>query len=138
MAGSARRWRNLGIKIAYTPLGILVALIFIGLPFVGAHGAAGAERLGRRCWRKPPPRWARRGCRPFRRVVLPALAPALLTGAALAFARAVGEYGSVIFIAGNLPMVSRDRAAADRHQAGGVRLCRRRRDRRGDAGASRS
>ena len=67
------------------------------------------------------------------RVVLPMLWPALLTGAALAFARGVGEYGSIIFIAGNLPR-SRDRAASDRHQAGTIRLCRRRRHRRGDAG----
>jgi hypothetical protein len=60
--------------------------------------------------------------------------PALLTGFALAFARALGEYGSVIFIAGNMPMVSRDHAAADHHQARAVRLRRRHRDRRGDAG----
>jgi sulfate/thiosulfate transport system permease protein len=95
----------LGIKVAFTPLGVLVALIFIGLPFVvrtvqpvledldvefeEAAASLGATRL-----------------QAFARVVLPALFPALLTGFALAFARAVGEYGSVIFIAGNLPMVS--------------------------------
>ena len=95
----------LGIKIAYTPLGVIVALVFIGLPFVvrtlqpvladmridaeEAAATLGATRL-----------------QTFVRVVLPAVAPALVTGTALAFARAVGEYGSVIFIAGNLPMVS--------------------------------
>ena len=95
----------LGIKVAFTPLGVLVALVFIGVPFVvrtvqpvledldvefeEAAASLGATRL-----------------QTIRRVVLPALAPALLTGFALAFARAVGEYGSVIFIAGNLPMVS--------------------------------
>jgi sulfate transport system permease protein len=95
----------LGIKVAFTPLGVLVALIFIGVPFIvrtvqpvledldvefeEAAASLGASRL-----------------QTIRKVVLPALAPALLTGFALAFARAVGEYGSVIFIAGNLPMVS--------------------------------
>lgn len=95
----------LGIKVAFTPLGVLVALTFIGLPFVvrtvqpiledldaefeEAAASLGATRL-QTIWR----------------VVLPALVPALLTGFALAFARAVGEYGSVIFIAGNIPMVS--------------------------------
>ncbi|MGD0141817.1 MAG: sulfate ABC transporter permease subunit CysT [Rhizomicrobium sp.] len=95
----------LGIKVAYTPLGVIVALTFIGLPFVvrtlqpvladmGTDAEEAAATLG-----------ASR-MQTFRRVVLPALAPALTTGAALSFARAVGEYGSVIFIAGNLPMVS--------------------------------
>lgn len=95
----------LGVKVAYTPLGVLVALIFIGLPFVvrtlqpvledldteieEAAACLGATRL-QTIWR----------------VVLPTLVPAILTGFALAFARAVGEYGSVIFIAGNMPMVS--------------------------------
>ncbi len=95
----------LGIKVAFTPLGVLVALVFIGLPFVvrtvqpiledfeteleEAAASLGASRL-----------------QTVRRVILPALIPALLTGFALAFARAVGEYGSVIFIAGNIPMVS--------------------------------
>jgi sulfate transport system permease protein len=95
----------LGIKVAFTPLGILVALIFIGLPFVvrtvepvladidstteEAAACLGASRIST-----------------FARVIFPAILPALLTGFALAFARAVGEYGSVIFIAGNLPMVS--------------------------------
>ena len=95
----------LGIKVAFTPLGIFVAMIFIGIPFVvrtvqpvlqdldpeieEAAGSLGASR-----WQT------------IIRVILPSLAPALLTGLALAFARAVGEYGSVIFIAGNLPNVS--------------------------------
>ena len=95
----------LGIKVAYTPLGVLLAMIFVGLPFVvrtlepvvmdlplDAEEAAvtlGASRA-----------------QTLRRVVLPALVPALLAGFAAALARGVGEYGSVIFIAGNMPMVS--------------------------------
>ncbi|HEY2444610.1 MAG TPA: sulfate ABC transporter permease subunit CysT [Rhizomicrobium sp.] len=94
-----------GIKVAYTPLGVIVALVFIGLPFVvrtlqpvladtGLEPEEAAATLGATRFQV------------FRRVVLPALAPALITGTALAFARAVGEYGSVIFIAGNIPMRS--------------------------------
>ena len=95
----------LGLKVAYTPLGVVVALTFIGLPFVvrsvqpvladleaeyeEAAATLGATRL-----------------QTFRRVILPTVMPAWLTGVALAFARAVGEYGSVIFIAGNMPLVS--------------------------------
>jgi sulfate transport system permease protein len=95
----------LGVKIAYTPLGIFIALVFIGLPFVvrtvqpvladfereleEASATLGATRL-----------------QTVVRVVLPPLLPAVLTGFAMAFARAVGEYGSVIFIAGNIPFVS--------------------------------
>jgi sulfate transport system permease protein len=95
----------LGVKIAFTPLGVIVALTFIGLPFVvrtvqpvvqdlepeleEAAATLGAGRL-----------------QTFNRVILPAIFPALITGFALAFARAIGEYGSVIFIAGNMPMVS--------------------------------
>ncbi|MDO9100706.1 MAG: sulfate ABC transporter permease subunit CysT [Candidatus Nitrotoga sp.] len=93
------------IKIAYTPLGIVVALTFIGLPFVvrtvqpvladveaeieEAAASLGASR-----------------CDVFRRVIFPSIYPALLTGFALAFARSIGEYGSVIFIAGNMPYIS--------------------------------
>jgi sulfate transport system permease protein len=95
----------LGIKIAFTPAGVLVALIFIGLPFVvrtvqpvlqdlDAEYEEAAACLGATRWQS------------FVRVVFPTLLPALLTGFALAFARAIGEYGSVIFIAGNIPMVS--------------------------------
>jgi sulfate transport system permease protein len=96
----------LGIKVAFTPLGVLVALIFIGLPFVvrtvqpiledlDTEYEEAAVSLGANRWQA------------FRHVVFPTLMPALLTGFALAFARAVGEYGSVIFIAGNIPMVPR-------------------------------
>ncbi|RQO55538.1 sulfate ABC transporter permease subunit CysT [Paucibacter sp. KBW04] len=94
-----------GIQVAFKPLGVLVALIFIGLPFIvrtvqpvledmETELEEAAASLGAHRWQT------------FRLVVLPTLTPALLTGFALAFARAVGEYGSVIFIAGNLPMVS--------------------------------
>jgi sulfate transport system permease protein len=95
----------LGVKVAFTPLGIIVALIFIGLPFVvrtvepvlqdlDAEIEEAAATLGARRWQA------------FCRVILPTILPALLTGFALAFARGLGEYGSVIFIAGNMPMVS--------------------------------
>jgi len=95
----------LGLKVAFTPLGILVALTFIGLPFVvrtvqpvledlDTELEEAAASLGADRWQT------------FWRVLLPVLLPALLTGFALAFARAVGEYGSVIFIAGNVPLVS--------------------------------
>ncbi len=94
-----------GVKVAFTPLGVVVALTFVGLPFVvrsvqpvledfeGEFEEAAAS-LGASSWQI------------FVRVLFPAIAPALLTGFALAFARATGEYGSVIFIAGNMPMVS--------------------------------
>jgi sulfate transport system permease protein len=95
----------LGIQVAFKPLGVVVALIFIGLPFVvrtlqpvleelDQDVEQAAATLGASEWQT------------FTRVILPALWPALLTGFALAFARAVGEYGSVIFIAGNMPMRS--------------------------------
>jgi len=95
----------LGVKVAFTPLGVVVALTFIGLPFVvrtvepvladlGRDVEEAAASLGASRWQA------------FARVVLPAVLPALTTGAALAFARGVGEYGSVIFIAGNLPFRS--------------------------------
>jgi sulfate transport system permease protein len=93
----------LGIKVSYTWLGITVALIFIGLPFVvrtvqpvlddlEVEVEEAAASLGAQRWQT------------FTRVIFPTVAPALLTGFALAFARAVGEYGSVVFISGNMPM----------------------------------
>ncbi|MFS2015198.1 sulfate ABC transporter permease subunit CysT [Massilia sp. CT11-108] len=95
----------LGIKVAFTPLGVVIALTFIGLPFVvrtvqpvledaERELEEAAASLGASPWQT------------FTRVILPSVVPALLTGFALAFARATGEYGSVIFIAGNMPMVS--------------------------------
>ncbi|HVY99444.1 MAG TPA: sulfate ABC transporter permease subunit CysT [Dongiaceae bacterium] len=95
----------LGLKVAFTPLGVVVALTFIGLPFVvrtvqpvlldlDKEVEEAAASLGATRWQN------------FRMVILPSIFPALLTGFALAFARAVGEYGSVIFIAGNMPMRS--------------------------------
>jgi sulfate transport system permease protein len=95
----------LGLKVAFTPLGILVALVFIGIPFVvrtvqpvleelEPEFEEAAASLGASRWQV------------FRHVILPHVLPAVVTGFALAFARAVGEYGSVIFIAGNLPFVS--------------------------------
>jgi sulfate transport system permease protein len=95
----------LGIKVAYTPLGVLVAMAFVGLPFVvrtlepvimdlPAEAEEAAETLGATRFQTL---W---------RVVLPALGPALVAGFGAALARGVGEYGSVIFIAGNMPMVS--------------------------------
>jgi len=95
----------IGIKAAYTPLGVVIALTFIGLPFVVRTLEPVLSDLGREHEEASATLGATR-MQTFRRVVLPTLAPALITGAALAFARAVGEYGSVIFIAGNLPMRS--------------------------------
>jgi sulfate transport system permease protein len=93
------------IKIAFTPLGILVALTFIGLPFVVRTVQPVLQDLDRDVEEASATLGATRA-QTVLRVVLPALAPALLTGVAMAFARAVGEYGSVIFIAGNMPFVS--------------------------------
>ena len=100
-----RHLESLGVKVAFTPLGIVVALTFIGLPFVvrtlqpviediepeveEAAASLGASRL-----------------QTFSRVLLPAIFPALVTGFTLALSRSIGEYGSVIFIAGNLPLIS--------------------------------
>jgi sulfate transport system permease protein len=95
----------LGIKAAYAPLGVVIALTFIGLPFVVRTLQPVLSELGKEAEEASATLGATRG-QTFRRVILPALAPAIVTGAALAFARAVGEYGSVIFIAGNLPMRS--------------------------------
>ena len=95
----------LGIKVAFTPLGILVALIFIGLPFVVRTVQPVLEDIDKELEEAAASLGAQRW-QTFLWVILPIVLPALLTGFALAFARAVGEYGSVIFIAGNLPMVS--------------------------------
>lgn len=95
----------LGIKVAFTPLGIVIALIFIGLPFVVRTVQPVLQELEREQEEAASCLGASR-VQTFVRVILPTLLPALLTGFALAFARAIGEYGSVIFIAGNLPMVS--------------------------------
>jgi len=94
-----------GIKVAFSPTGVFVAMTFIGLPFVvrtvqpvledlASELEEAAATLGASRWQT------------FSRVILPILTPALLTGFALAFARALGEYGSIIFIAGNMPMIS--------------------------------
>lgn len=95
----------LGIAIAFTPLGVIVALTFVGLPFVVRTVQPVIQDLDRDVEEAAATLGASR-LQILVRVVLPSLAPALLTGTALAFARAVGEYGSVIFIAGNLPYVS--------------------------------
>jgi sulfate transport system permease protein len=94
-----------GIRVAYTPWGVLVAMIFIGLPFAVRTLQPVLQELGRELEEAAATLGATRG-QAIMRVVLPMLTPALLTGAALAFARGVGEYGSIIFIAGNLPMKS--------------------------------
>jgi sulfate transport system permease protein len=94
-----------GIKIAFTPYGVLVALIFIGLPFVVRTVQPVLEDTERELEEAATCLGATR-LQTFTRVLLPAILPALLTGFALAFARGIGEYGSVIFIAGNMPMVS--------------------------------
>ena len=95
----------LGLKVSFTPIGVFVAMTFIGLPFVvrtvqpvledlASELEEAAATLGASRWQS------------FTKVILPIVMPALLTGFALAFARALGEYGSIIFIAGNMPMVS--------------------------------
>jgi sulfate/thiosulfate transport system permease protein len=94
---------DLGIRVAYTPLGVTVALTFIGLPFVVRTLQPVIEDLDPEVEEAAASLGASRA-QTFARVVLPALLPAWLTGFALAFARAVGEYGSVVFIAGNMPM----------------------------------
>jgi sulfate transport system permease protein len=95
----------LGIKIAYTPAGIFIALVFIGLPFVVRTVQPVLEDLDREFEEAAATLGASRR-QTVMRVVLPPIVPALLTGFALALARSVGEYGSVIFIAGNIPFVS--------------------------------
>ena len=96
---------SLGIKVAYTPLGVILAMTFISLPFVVRTIEPVLEEADRQYEEAAATlgatRWQTIG-----RVLFPAMLPAMLTGTALAFARAVGEYGSIIFIAGNLPNVS--------------------------------
>ena len=95
----------LPFKVAFTPTGVFVAMTFIGLPFVVRTVQPVLEDLSRELEEAAATLGATRG-QTFVHVILPTLAPALLTGFALAFARALGEYGSIIFIAGNMPMVS--------------------------------
>ena len=94
-----------GIRIAYTPWGVLVAMTFIGLPFTVRTLQPVLSELGLEVEEVAATLGATR-LQTIARVVLPMLAPAILTGAAMAFARGVGEYGSIIFIAGNIPAVS--------------------------------
>ena len=93
----------LGIKVAYAPLGVTVALIFIGMPFVVRTIQPVLEELGKDVEEAAASLGANRW-ETIRRIIIPELWPAVLTGFALAFARGVGEYGSVVFISGNLPM----------------------------------
>ena len=95
----------LGIKVAYTPLGIVIALVFIGLPFVVRTVQPIIEEIDKEVEEAAATLGANR-LQTITKVLFPGLAPAVTTGFALAFARGVGEYGSVIFIAGNLPYVS--------------------------------
>ena len=95
----------LGLKVAFTPVGIFVAMTFIGLPFVVRTVQPILEDMASELEEAAAPLGASRW-QSFTKVIFPILLPALLTGFALAFARALGEYGSIIFIAGNMPMVS--------------------------------
>ncbi|CAH0352968.1 sulfate ABC transporter permease subunit CysT [Aquabacterium sp. CECT 9606] len=95
----------LGLKVAFTPIGVFVAMTFIGLPFVVRTVQPVLEDLASELEEASATLGATR-LQTFTKVILPILTPALLTGFALAFARALGEYGSIIFIAGNMPMVS--------------------------------
>ena len=94
-----------GIKMAFTPAGVVIALIFVGLPFVVRTVQPVLEDMEKELEEAASSLGADRW-QTFRRVIFPTISPALLTGFAMAFARAIGEYGSVIFIAGNMPMIS--------------------------------
>ncbi len=104
-SGNGSLGQYLPFKVSYTPVGVWVALVFIGLPFVVRTVQPVLEDLSRELEEAAATLGASRW-QTFRHVVFPIVMPALLTGFALAFARALGEYGSVIFIAGNMPMVS--------------------------------
>jgi sulfate/thiosulfate transport system permease protein len=93
----------MGIKVAYTPLGIMVALTFIGLPFVVRSVQPVLQDLDRQ-YEEAASTLGANSTQIFVKIILPAIFPAILTGFALAFARALGEYGSVVFISGNMPM----------------------------------
>ena len=95
----------LGIKLAFTPAGVVIALIFVGLPFVVRTVQPVLEDAEKELEEAATSLGATR-LQIFTKVILPHIMPALLTGFAMAFARAIGEYGSVIFIAGNMPMIS--------------------------------
>jgi sulfate/thiosulfate transport system permease protein len=97
--------KEFGVKIAYTQWGILIALIFVGLPFVIRTVQPVIEEIEREVEEASATLGATRAYT-IRRIILPMLAPAALTGFALALARSVGEYGSVIFIAGNIPLLT--------------------------------
>lgn len=96
-------FESLGIKIAFSPVGITIALVFIGLPFVVRSIEPVLEDLDKEieeaAYSLGATRW-----QTFIKVIIPILLPSILTGSAMAFARALGEYGSVVFIAGNMPM----------------------------------
>lgn len=94
---------NIGVKIAFTPIGIIIALIFIGLPFVVRTVQPVLESLDRECEEAALSLGASKFIT-FIKVIFPELIPSLITGFTLAFARGLGEYGSVVFIAGNIPM----------------------------------
>lgn len=93
----------IGIKAAFTPIGVTIALIFIGLPFVVRTLQPALEELDREVEEAASSLGASRW-QTFQRVIFPSILPSLITGIALAFARALGEYGSVVFISGNMPM----------------------------------
>ena len=95
----------IGIKLAFTPAGVVIALIFVGMPFVVRTVQPVLEDAEKELEEAATSLGANR-LQIFSRVIFPHIAPALLTGFAMAFARAIGEYGSVIFIAGNMPMIS--------------------------------
>lgn len=94
---------KIGVKIAFTPIGIIIALIFIGIPFVVRTVQPVLESLDRECEEASLSLGASKFIT-FKKVILPELIPSLITGFTLAFARGLGEYGSVVFIAGNIPM----------------------------------